>query len=176
MNWQLLITDLFERISQELEKVLEGLTVDDLNQCPHPDCNSIGWLAWHLTRSHDRNVSEIVGKEQLWIEDEWYARFNRAPDPGETGVGHGSKEAAEFRAPDGKAIMDYHHAVLEMVKGYISTKLTEEELARDAESPTLGIVAPVRRRLLGVISEGFQHVGQAAYVHGLLKGKGWLSR
>ena len=34
-------------------------------------------------------------------------------------------------------------------------------------------MATVRRRLLGIISEGLQHVGQAAYVRGLLKGKGW---
>lgn len=161
------------RISEELERVLDGLTVDELNQQPRPDCNSIGWLAWHLTRSHDRNMSEIVGKEQLWIRDKWYARFNRAPDPAETGVGHSSEDAAAFRSPDGKTILEYHHAVLERIKDYVSNTLSETELKRESKSPTLGTVSTVRRRLVGVISEGFQHVGQAAYVRGLLKGKGW---
>jgi len=45
MEWQQLIMDLFLRISQELARVLDGLTVYDLNQRPSSDCNSIGWLA-----------------------------------------------------------------------------------------------------------------------------------
>ena len=176
MEWQLLISDLFIRIAEELERVLGGLTVDELNQQPRPDCNSIGWLAWHLTRSHDRNMSEIVGKEQLWIRDKWYARFNRAPDPAETGVGHSTEEVATFKAPDSKTILEYHHAILERISDYISNTLSETELDREAYSPTFRNTNTVRRRLLGVISEGFQHVGQAAYVRGLLKGKGWLGR
>jgi len=54
MEWQQLITDIYKRILQELEHALDGLTVDDLNQQPHPNCNSIGWLTWHLTRAQDR--------------------------------------------------------------------------------------------------------------------------
>ncbi len=53
MEWQQLITDIFVRMSQRLERVFDGLTVDDLNQRPDADCNSIGWIAWHLTRIQD---------------------------------------------------------------------------------------------------------------------------
>jgi hypothetical protein len=176
MEWQQFITDLFLRISQELETVLEGLTVDDLNQHPRPDSNSIGWLAWHLTRSHDRNMSEIAGEEQLWIKDKWYLKFNRAPDPSETGVKHRPEEATAFRSPDGTTILKYHRAVVERIKGYIDSRLSETELERESHSPTLGTTRPVEARLAGVINEGFQHVGQAAYVRGLLKGKGWTDR
>ena len=176
MEWQQLITDIFERISRDLEQVLDGLTVDDLNQQPRPDCNSIGWLAWHLTRSHDRNISELVEEEQLWIKDKWHVKFNRAPDPAETGFGHSSEDAATFRSPDGKTLLEYHHAVLELAKRYISGTLSETELKRESASPTFGNIAPVRRRLVGIINDGLQHAGQAAYVRGLLKGKGWLGR
>ena len=37
-----LIMDIFLRISRELERVLDGFVVDDLNQRPTADCNSIG--------------------------------------------------------------------------------------------------------------------------------------
>ncbi len=176
MEWQQLITDIFMRISQELERVLDGLTVDDLNQTPRADCNSIGWLAWHLTRSQDRNIGEVMGEGQLWIKDGWHAKFNRAPDPSETGFGHSSEDAAAFRSPDGKTLLAYHRAVLEQSKDYISSKLSETELARESKSPTLATVNTVRVRLVGVINDSLQHVGQAAYVRGLLKGKGWLGR
>ena len=176
MEWQLLITDIFVRISQELEKVLERLTVDELNQRPRPDCNSIGWLAWHLTRSHDRNISEMAAEEQLWIKDKWHARFNRAPDPTDTGYGHSSEDIAAFRSCNSKTLLEYHLAVLELARDYISSTLSETDLRRETESPTLGNVATVRGRLVGIISDGLQHVGQAAYVRGLLKGKGWLGK
>ncbi len=176
MEWQQLIMDLFLRISQELERVLDGLTVDDLNQIPRADCNSIGWLAWHLTRSQDRNVGEVMGEEQLWIKDGWHAKFNRAPDPSETGFGHSSEDAAAFRSPDGKTLLAYHRAVLERSKDYIGSKLSETELTRESKSLTLATVNTVHARLVGVINDNLQHVGQAAYVRCLLKGKGWLGR
>jgi len=176
MEWRQLIMDLFLRISRELEGVLDGLTVDDLNQRPSSDCNSIGWLAWHLTRSHDRNITELAGEEQLWIKDGWHAKFNRAPNPSETGFGHSSEEVAAFRSPDSKTLMGYHRAVVKQIERYMSNALSEEELERETYSPTLRIVATVRTRLVGVINDSLQHVGQAAYVRGLLKGKGWLGR
>ena len=176
MEWQQLIMNLFLRISQELENVLEGLTVDDLNQQPAPDCNSIGWLAWHLTRSHDRNVTELALEEQVWIKDKWYVKFGRAPDAAETGVGHTAEDIAAFKSPEGRVLLEYHRAVLERIENYLSSTLSESELERESHSPTLHTTFPVSRRLVGVISEGFQHVGQAAYVRGLLEGKGWLGR
>ena len=176
MEWQQFIIELFERISQELERVLEGLTVDELNQQPSPDSNSIGWLAWHLTRSHDRNMSEIAGEEQLWIRDKWYLKFNSIPDPSETGYHHSPEEVAAFRSPDSSTILEYHHAVVERIKDYIDSSLSESELERDSYSPTFQVTSKVRRRLVSVFSDGFQHVGQAAYARGLLKGKGWSDR
>jgi len=176
MEWPQLVMDIFNRISQELEGVLDGLTTDEINQQPRPDGNSIGWLVWHLTRSHDRNMSEVAGKEQLWTSDGWHARFNRPPNPAETGYGHSAEEAAAFKVPDSNTILEYHHAVVERIREYINGNLTETDLGRESESPTLGSVNTVRQRLVGVLNDGFQHVGQAAYVRGLLKGKGWLGR
>ena len=72
MKWQDFIMDIYLRISRELEFVLDGLTIDDLNQRPSHDCSSIGWLAWHLTRGQDKCTSDLLGKEQLWITDKWY--------------------------------------------------------------------------------------------------------
>ena len=112
MKWQDLVLDQFLRIELELGFVLDGLSVEDLNQQPAPDCNSIGWCAWHLTRSHDRNMSELMGLEQLWISGKWHARFNMAPDPAETGVGHTTQQAAEFNCPSLQLIKDYHRAIV----------------------------------------------------------------
>lgn len=176
MEWPQFISDIFERIAQELEHTLDGLTTDDLNRQPAPGANSIGWLAWHLTRSHDRNMSEIMGKEQLWLSDGWYTRFGRPPDPADTGYGHSPKEVAAFRSPEGRVILDYHRAVVTRIKHYINGQLSETELDRESYSPTLNITLTVHQRLLGVINDAYQHLGQVAYARGLLKGHGWLGK
>jgi hypothetical protein len=173
MKWQQMIFDQFLRIEQEMGLVLDGLSVEDLNRQPAPDCNSIGWCVWHLTRSHDRNMSEMMGAEQLWIRDKWYARFNRAADPGETGVGHTTEQVAAFICPSGELIKEYHRAIVGQVRVYIEERLAEEELDRIYTSPTFKTKRNVEGALIGVIQQGFLHVGQAGYVRGMLKGKGW---
>lgn len=173
MRWQTLVLDQFLRIEQEMALVLEGLPIEDLNRQPAPDCNSIGWCVWHLTRSHDRNMSEIMGEEQLWIKDKWYARFNRDPDPGETGVGHTAEQAAAFFCPSYEIIKEYHHAVVQQIKAYLEERLTEEDLDRTYTSPTFNTTRKVEGALIGVVQQGFLHIGQAGYVRGILKGRGW---
>lgn len=175
MKWPEFTLDIFSRIQQELEQVLNGLTAKDLNYQPKRESNSIGWLVWHSTRSQDRMNADLLGEEQLWIRDKWYARFNREPDPKDTGFGHTTEQAAAFRAPDSQTLLEYYRAVFERTREYLTTRLSETELKREVRSPTLGTTDAVEMRLLGVISN-LQHVGQAGYVRGMLKGKGWYGR
>lgn len=172
MNYEQFILDIYVRLFQESELVLKGLTTDELNYQPRPQSNSIGWLAWHTIRSQDRMNADLFGEEQLWIREKWYAKFNRKPDPKESGFGHTPEEAAAFRAPDVQTYIDYYHAVFERTKQYITTRLSPQDLQREVISPTLGITSTVEARLLGTINN-FQHVGQAGYVKGMLKGIGW---
>jgi hypothetical protein len=176
MKWQQFITGVFERISQELERILNGLTVDDLNKQPNNDCNSIGWLAWHLTRSQDRCNQALFEEEQIWIKDKWYSKFNRAADPRDSGFNHGTEDLTAFKSPDSEILIGYHSAVLKQSKHYIVSQLTESDLDRDLNNPKIPRMPTVSTRLVAVINDNLQHIGQMAYVRGLLKGKGWSDR
>lgn len=173
MEWQELIIDGYGRVLQVLEKALHGLTQDDLNEQPHPDCNSMGWLSWHLTRVQDDHISDLMGDEQLWITDGWYTSFDRAPDPKDIGFGHSSQDVAAFKSPDVEILLEYHRAVLERSKRYISS-LSLSDLDRELNEPWYQPLPTVGVRLISVMSDCLQHAGQVAYVRGLLKGKGWL--
>lgn len=173
MGWQGLIIDGYGRVWQVLEEVLDGLTQDDLNQQPRPDCNSMGWLTWHLTRVQDDHIASLMGKDQLWTSEGWHARFNRAPEPKDIGFGHSSEDVAAFQSPDVKTLLDYHHAVLERTKGYIAT-LSLSDLDRELNEPWYQPLPTVGVRLISIMSDSLQHAGQIAYLRGLLKGKGWL--
>jgi len=172
MEWSDLLIDGYERISGSLERTLKELTGDDLNWQPRPDCNSIGWLIWHLTRLQDDHVAALMKEEQLWTRDGWHVRYNRPPDPKDRGFGDSQEQVAAFRSPDVETMLSYHRAVLERSKGYFLT-LSNADLARELDEARFKPVPTVGVRLISVLADSLQHAGQAAYVRGLLQGKGW---
>jgi hypothetical protein len=172
MEWQQLLSDGYERILSSLERILDGLSPEDLDQQPKPDCNSMGWMAWHLTRGGDAQISALVGEEQLWIKDKWCEKFNRPADPADTGFRHSTEQVAAFKSPEVKIFLDYQRAVLERAKQYFST-LSASDLDRELNEPWFQPLPTVGVRLVSVMVDCLEHVGQIAYVRGLLKGKGW---
>ena len=172
MEWSDLLIDGYGRVLGSLERTLKELTEDDLNWQPRPDCNSIGWLIWHLTRLQDDHVAALMKEEQLWTRDGWHARYNRLPDPKDRGFGDSPEQVAAFRSPDVETMLSYHRAVLERSKGYFLT-LSNADLARELDETRYKPVPTVGVRLISVLADSLQHAGQAAYVRGLRQGKGW---
>jgi hypothetical protein len=172
MEWYDLLADGYGRVLETLESALKGLTEDDLNWQPRPDCNSIGWLTWHLTRVQDDHIASLMGEEQLWTRDGWYAKFHRSCDPKDIGFGHNPQEVAAFKSPDTKTLLDYHQAVLERSKRYFLT-LSKIDLDRELDEPWYQPLPTVGVRLISVLDDNTQHAGQVAYVRGLRQGKGW---
>ncbi len=173
MKWQELVVDGYGRVFEVLKEALTGLTPDDLNKKPQTDCNSMGWLAWHLTRVQDDHIAGLMGEEQLWIKDKWYAQFDRPPDSKDIGFGHSSEDVAAFKSPDIGTLFEYHSAVLERSKQYIRS-LSLPDLDRELNEPWFQPLPTVGVRLVSVMSDCLQHAGQVSYARGLLKGKGWL--
>jgi hypothetical protein len=171
MEWQQLLLEPFDRVFEALEKSLDNLSTDDLNKQPHPDCNSMGWLTWHLTRTQDNAISNLTGNQQIWIKDGWHTRFNRAPDPRDTGFGHKSDDITRFKSPEAEILLGYYKAVLERSKHYLSS-LSSTELSRKVDHPKFPTVGAW---LIAILNDNLQHTGQVAYLRGLLKGKGWLN-
>lgn len=172
MEWHDLLADCYGRVIEFLENVLEGLTEDELNWQPSQDCNSIGWLTWHLTRQHDAQVASLIGEDQLWINDGWHAKFGRAPDPQDIGFGHTLEQVTAFKSPDIQTFLDYHSAVLERSKKYFLT-LSQADLDRKLDEPWFQPLPTVGVRLNSILEDSLLHAGQAAYVRGLRQGKGW---
>jgi len=172
MEWHDMLSNGYGSVLRALEYTLDGLNEDDLNWQPKPDCNSIGWLAWHLTRWQDVMVSTFMGEEQLWIKDKWHEKFGRTADDKDHGFGHKSEDLARFRSPDAETLLGYHRAVLERSQRYFPT-LSKTDLDKEFEGtpfkppPTFGMM------LMGTLSDGLQHAGQASYIRGLRQGMGW---
>jgi hypothetical protein len=173
-GWPGLVSDLVHRVQRDLVAVLTDLDPALLDRPVAPGANTIGWLGWHMTRSHDRNVSELRGTAQLWLGG-WAERFGRQPDPTETGFGHSPHELAAFLSPTPQLIVAYHAAVVEMIDDYLRGA-DAAELDRVAMSPTLHDTHTVRHRLVGVLTEGLEHVGQMAFLKGVFNSPQWTIR
>ena len=172
MEWYDMLSDGYGHVLRALEYTLDGLNEDDLNWQPKPDCNSIGWLVWHLTRWHDFLISSFMDEEQLWIKDKWHEKFRRPADSQDHGLGHKAEDLAAFKSPDAGILLGYQRAVLERSRCYFPT-MSAADLDKVFEGtpfkppPTYGMM------LMGTLSDSLQHAGQAAYIRGLREGMGW---
>ena len=164
MEWHDMMTDAYGRVLGILER--------DLGWQPKPDCNSIGWLAWHLTRVQDDHISDLMGEEQLWIKDGWHKKFGRPADPKDIGFGNTPEQVAAFKSPSPQTFLDYHQAVMERSQGFFPT-LSGKDLERELNEPQFQPLPTVGVRIVSVLGDSLEHAGQAAYVRGLLQGKGW---
>jgi hypothetical protein len=172
MEWKDLLSDGYGRVQDFIENVLRGLSEDELNWQPRHDCNSIGWLAWHLTRQQDAQIASLMGEKQLWVKDGWHSKFQRPPDPKDSGFGYTPEQVSVFKSPDVQTLLDYHRAVVQRSKLYFLT-LSEADLERELQEPWFQPLPTVGARLVSILEDSLLHAGQAAYVRGLRQGKGW---
>ena len=173
MEWKDIITQSFDRTQAALERTLKGLAQEDLNWQPKPDCNSIGWITWHVTRFLDMGFSTLTGEEQLWIKDRWCDKFNRPADPADTGGRYTPEQVAAFKSPDTDTLIGYYRAALEKVHKYLST-LSSSDLDRKIDDKWTQIFPTHGSRISAAIGELQQHIGQIGYIRGLLQGHGWV--
>ena len=157
-----LLIDEFNRI-QELYADLASAEVD-LHARPSGTGNPIGWLLWHLARVQDDHVGGVAGTAQAW--DEFEERFGLPFEHRDIGYGHTSEEVSAVRVSDPALLASYHSAVHQQTLSYLD-RVTAEELDRVVDRRwdppvTAGV------RLVSVVGDCLQHLGQAAYVRGLL--------
>jgi len=160
-----LLTDAFGRINESVHGALEGLTDDELAQAVAPDANTISWLVWHLTRIMDDHIADVADSEQLWVREGWAERFGLPFAVEELGYGQTADEVRQVRV-GAELLRGYHDATYERVLDYVLT-VTAHDLDRVVDERwdppvTLGV------RLVSVVNDCMQHVGQAAYVRGIL--------
>lgn len=160
-----LLIDSFGRIQDVVHQTVKGLNNDGLTFQPNDEANSIAWLVWHLTRIQDDHIANLAGTEQIWTSGGWAARFKLPFDDTATGYGHNPSDIAAVRA-SAKQLLDYYDAVHKQTVKFIKG-LKEKDYDRIVDkrwNPPVTLAV----RLISVISDDFQHAGQAAYLRGLL--------
>ncbi|MEU9733004.1 DUF664 domain-containing protein [Streptomyces sp. NPDC048002] len=162
-----ILIDGLSRIREEVHATVEGLGPDALHARPGPAANSIAWLVWHLTRVQDDHVADAFGLDQVWLAQGFEKTFGLGLPRHDIGYGHTSAQVAEVRVDTADLLTGYYDAVHEQTLGALRGLVAEdlERVVDERWDPpvTLGV------RLVSVLSDDLQHVGQAAYVRGLLQ-------
>lgn len=170
MEWRELIVDGYERLPDLVEEALAGVRAADLDWPPRPGANPLGWTVWHLTRVEDGQIADLMGETDLWTGAGWHTKFGRPADHEDSGYGHTAAQVRAFRSPSAKVQLDYLRAVTERTKQYLA-RLSPADLDRELDEPWHTPRPTVGVRLLSILADCHQHAGEAAYIHGLLKGR-----
>ena len=157
-----LLRDSFDRVRELVEQQADDLDRRAATHRVDAEANTPAWLLWHLTRVQDDHVAALAGVEQVW--ERWRDRFELPVDPDDIGYGHTAEQVAAVQ-PDLRLVRDYHGEVHAMTLDYVDG-LDDDELRRVVDErwdPPVTASA----RLVSVLGDCLQHLGQSAFVAGV---------
>ncbi|HEV2640260.1 MAG TPA: DUF664 domain-containing protein [Actinocrinis sp.] len=162
-----LLVDALGRIHEEVHSVVDGLSVRHSVRRLDPEANTVAWLVWHLARVQDDHLAKAAGTEQVWTAQGWVKRFGLPFPPEAHGYGQNAADVAAVRVDPLDLLTGYHDAVHEesvkYVRGLSNADFDRVVDTRWDPPVTLGV------RIVSVISDGLQHVGQAAVIRGIVE-------
>ncbi|MFP6679248.1 MAG: DinB family protein [Dehalococcoidia bacterium] len=152
-----------------LKSTIDGLTPVELYWQPAPNSNHIAWTVWHMSRAEDHWYNRYIGQgEPVWTSGEYFTKLGLRE--GSSGFGDSAEIVAKFPALDIAEILEYSDAVrtesLKNLDLVTATQLSETRDGVRGDPPTIAWV------LGHVLVEQAQHLGQIAYIRGILRGLG----
>lgn len=157
-----LLVDQFGRIRELVTGLTDGLSEQTATFRVDPGANTIAWLIWHQARVQDDHLADAAGTEQVWPR--WRDRFGLPFEPDATGYGQDSDDVAAVRV-SGELLDGYHADVHAATLRYLD-RLDAAELDRVVDTHWDPPVT-VSVRLVSVIGDCLQHLGQAALIRGV---------
>lgn len=159
-----------ERADLTFKNALSDLNTEELRQQPAgANSNPVGWLAWHLVNVRDNYIARITESETVWLAQKWYEKFGASERP----PTYKPETVGAFDPIDRDVLMGYFDAVNSAMADCIKD-LKEADWLRMIPHPN-----PARPpqavvdALVILASDNVQHIGQIAYLKGMIKGQGW---
>ena len=160
-----LLLDALGRVRETAQWVLDDTPEELLATPPAPGTNTVAWLVWHLTRGLDEQVADAFGNDPVWEAGGWRERM-ALPLPADAhGYGMTFDEVLLVQA-SAEHLGGYLDATFAAADEALRP-VTDADLDRvvdDGWDPPVTLAV----RLVSVVSDCTQHVGQAAYASGIL--------
>ena len=156
------------RPATEAKALVNTLPEGVLNAHAGGHTNSIAWLLWHAGRQMDVQLAQLTGGAQVWHTQGFDSRFNLGKLGDTVGYGHTTEQARAVVVEDAALLVEYLGAATAALGEYIAG-LSEADLDEVIDTSwTPHVTRGVR--LVSMIDDAAQHVGQAAYAAGILAG------
>ena len=164
MDAKQLILRSLEQSQEYLTKALDGLSQEEVAWSPGPECNSIAFILWHMTRVEDFFVNHVIQREkELYEAESWQDKLGTPLKAYQYSV----EELKAWSVPPLGTLREYARSVREKTLALLRSMPTDKlsELAHPDRPPdTIGAI-------LGRMSiETALHVGQIAYLRGVQRG------
>ncbi|MFC1994682.1 DinB family protein [Chloroflexota bacterium] len=166
MDTKELILASLEQSKGYLSKALDGLTQEEAAWSPRAECNSIAFISWHIARVEDFFVNRALQrKDELYESEGWQEKLGTPPK--EVGYQYTVGQLCAWPVPQLEVLRAYADSVREKTLAFLKhlAPARLSEVPRPDRSPdSIGVT-------LGRIStEIALHVGQIAYLRGMLRG------
>lgn len=155
-----MLLDSFDRFLDELTSALDGLDEAALVWRPAPGANPVGWIAWHVLRVQDDHLAGLGDIPQAW--ERWRERFDLPYEPDAHGYGHSEAEVDAWQG-SAPALIGYAKDVNALTHRVLDDLTDYSRIVDESWDPPVTAAA----RLVSVVDEVNQHLGQIAYVTGL---------
>ena len=161
-----ILLDAFGRVDEGVRALLDSVPTDELNVRPDGTGNPIGWLVWHLLRVQDDHLAEVAERQQVWLAGGWFERFGLPFPPAAHGYGFTSEQVDDTRFDGTELLAGYQAEVHEMTVTLLCdiTAGRLDDIIDDRWDPPVTVAV----RMVSVVEDCLQHLGQANYVAGLL--------
>ena len=162
------LSEAASRPATEAKALVNTLPEGALNAHAGGHTNSIAWLLWHAGRQMDVQLAQLNGEPQVWHSQGFNSRFNLGELGDTEGYGHTAEQARAVVVEDAGLLVEYLGAATAALSEYIAG-LSETDLDDVIDTSwTPHVTRGVR--LVSMIDDAAQHVGQAAYAAGILAG------
>ena len=171
MNSAQLYLTTIERSDDDLRRAIVGLTTAELRLQPAgAGSSTVGWLIWHLSRTRDSIVANLSGAITTWESEGWAEAFDMSTESPPVFT---PQDVHQFDPKSVETLTGYFEAVASATALTIRL-LSEDELGR--------LVPPMRpgrppmtvaARLAVILNDNIQHIGQIAYLRGIIREQGW---
>lgn len=149
-----------------LTRALDGLTQKEAAWSPGPECNSIAFTLWHITRVEDFFVNRVIQRQEELYEAEGWRQKLGTPAK-DTGFQYNAEQLKAWPVPSIDTLRGYAGSVREKTMAFLKPLPPEKfaEVLRPDRSPdSIGSI-------LGRISTEFAlHIGQVTYLRGVQRG------
>lgn len=165
MDATALLRDLATRPRDAARALARDLSPEILAAHPGGHPNSVAWLLWHAAREMDAQLAPMRGEEQVWTAQGFDQRFALGEVGDQVGYGQSADEARAITIDDPMLLIEHLEAVTTALDTYLGT-LTDDDLDDVLDEQW---DPPVTRgvRLVSLLDDAAQHIGQAAYVVGM---------